>query len=83
MRTRFLELAASVVDGRVEALKAELEVTSEVQGDCANARDRAAIAEAEHCARLIRALADARPRRVGAPYAIARESWARGGGRRD
>lgn len=75
-KSKFIEDAALVIDGRVAALKAELEVMQSRQSEISNAADRAAIAEAEHCARLIRSLA-VRPYR-GHPYAIANERWARG-----
>ena len=75
-KRKFIEDAALVIDGRVAALKAELSVMEARQSATTNAADRAAIAEAEHCARLIRALAK-RPYR-GNPYAVAHGRWARG-----
>ena len=75
-KAKYLEDAALVIDGRVAALKAELEVMQDRQSALTNACDRAAIAEAEHCARLIRALRR-RPYR-GHPYGHAIARWARG-----
>lgn len=75
-KCKFLEDAALVIDGRVAALKAELEVMESKQTAMTNAADRAAIAEAEHCARLIRSLVR-KPYR-GHPYAVAHNRWARG-----
>ena len=75
-KRKFIEDAALVIDGRVAALKAEYAEMSKRQTDLSNAADRAAIAEAEHCARLIRALA-VRPYR-GDPYAVAQDRWNHG-----
>lgn len=71
-RVKFIEDAALVIDGRVAALKAEMEKYP----DAVAPGDRAAIAEAEHCARLIRTLA-LRPYRK-APYEVAYDRWNRG-----
>ena len=73
---KFIEDAARVIDGRVAALKEEYARVSATQSDLTNAADRSAIAEAEHCARMIRTLA-LRPYR-GDPYAAALDRWARG-----
>lgn len=75
-KRKYLEDAALVIDGRVAALQAEYEVVSPRQSDISNAADRAAIAEAQHLARLIRSLAG-RPYR-GDPYAEANARWAKG-----
>lgn len=75
-KTKFIEDAALVIDGRVAALKAEFEIEQHQQSDVFNAADRAAILEAEHCARLIRALALA-PYRSD-PYTVAVGRWSRG-----
>jgi len=75
-KRKFVEDAALVIDGRVAALKAEL-ARDEAMGRTGieTASDRAAILEAEHCARLIRALGSAPYR--GDPYDIAmvRTGW--------
>ncbi len=76
-KRKFIEDAALVIDGRVAALKAEYETAQHQQSASVNASDRAAIAEAEHCARLIRTLA-LRPYRGAHPYAVARERWSKG-----
>ncbi len=75
-KRKFIEDAARVIDGRVAALKAELAEREAHQSEITNAADRAAILEAEHCARLIRALG-IRPYR-GNPYAVATDRWGRG-----
>ena len=75
-KRKYIEDAARVIDGRVAALKAEYAAVSVNQSNLTNAADRAAIAEAEHCARLIRALGR-RPYR-GDPHAVALERWSRG-----
>ena len=75
-KRKFLEDAARVIDGRVAALKDEYARVSKGQLDITNACDRSAIAEAEHCARLIRALIK-KPYR-GDQYKVATEKWARG-----
>ena len=75
-KTKFLEDAARVIDGRVAALKSEYAEVLKRQSEISNAADRAAIAEAEHCARLIRSL-KLRPYR-GDPYAEAEARWSRG-----
>ena len=66
--------AARLIDARVAVLEAELERDKGVEfiSDESRARDRAAIAEAKHCARLIRSLAS-EPYRAGAqcPYRLA------------
>ena len=76
-KRKWIEDAALVIDGRVAALKAEYATAASRQSDISNAADRAAIAEAEHCARLIRTLA-LRPYRNAHPYAVARDRWGRG-----
>lgn len=79
-KAKFIEDAAKVIDGRVAALKAELEREEKKTPPPAYfASDRAAIMEAEHCARLIRALL-VKPYR-GDPYEAAHKRWARGEGR--
>lgn len=75
-KRKFLEDAARVIDGRVAALRDEYDRVHKGQSDLSNAADRAAIAEAEHCARLIRSLA-LRPYR-GDPYAAAYDRWNHG-----
>jgi hypothetical protein len=75
-KAKYIEDAALVIDGRVAKLEAEYEVVSPNQSAVTNAADRAAIAEAKHCARLIRALG-LRPYR-GDPYTEAVARWARG-----
>ncbi len=75
-KRKFIEDAARVIDGRVAALRAELEVSERTQNPSSTAADRAAIAEAEHCARLIRSLL-LRPYH-GHPYSVAIERWSRG-----
>lgn len=77
-KRKFIEDAARVIDGRVVALKAEL-ARDEASGRAKYynaAADRAAIAEAEHCARLIRALGKAPYR--GDPYEAAFKRWSTG-----
>lgn len=68
-REKFIEDAAKVIDGRVAALKAEMvkHPKSVAPGD------RAAILEAEFCARLIRTLLDGTYR--GDPFEVARQRW--------
>lgn len=57
MKAKYIEDAASVIDGRVAALKRELAGEyGKSQSDNARACDRAAILEAELCANLIRRL---------------------------
>lgn len=73
-KTKFIEDAALVIDGRVKALKEELALNPD--NPCA-ASDRAAIIEAEHCARMIRSLARAPYR--GDPYTVACERWSKFG----
>lgn len=68
-KSKYLEDAALVIDGRVAALEAEYEVARQRQSDITNAADRAAIAEARLCAKLIRSLGS-KPYR-GCPYSIA------------
>jgi hypothetical protein len=75
-KRKFIEDAAQVIDGRVAALEEEYKRVSPQQSALSNAADRAAIDEAKHCARLIRALA-IRPYR-GDPYKVAYECWNRG-----
>lgn len=75
-KRKYIEDAARVIDGRVADLKAEYARVSARQSDISNAADRAAIAEAEHCARLIRCLSP-RPY-IGSPYRAAVERWSRG-----
>lgn len=75
-KRKFIEDAARVIDGRVADLREELSRTSAERSDLSNACDRSAILEAEHCARLIRALLR-RPYR-GNPYAVAKECWSKG-----
>lgn len=55
-KRKFIEDAARVIDGRVAELKWEYAREAAKRSDISNAADRAAIAEAEHCARLIRCL---------------------------
>jgi len=76
-KRKFIEDAARVIDGRVAALKAEL-ARDEAKGRAgiATASDRAAILEAEHCARLIRSLGRAPYR--GDPYEVANKRWSTG-----
>jgi hypothetical protein len=75
-KRKYIEDAARVIDGRVAALKEEYERVADTQADITNACDRAAIAEAEHCAQLIRCLSP-RPY-LGNPYKVAKERWSRG-----
>lgn len=76
-KRKFIEDAARVIDGRVEELKKELARTMEHHPDAlCLPGDRAAIAEAEHCARLIRTLGAAPYR--GDPYKIAHARWGSG-----
>lgn len=77
-KRKFIEDAAKVIDGRVAALEEEYARVAKGQSDRMNASDRAAIAEAKHCARLIRTLA--RKPYYGHPYAVAHERWSRGEG---
>lgn len=76
-KRKFIEDAARVIDGRVTALKAEL-ARDEAIGRTGyeTASDRAAILEAEFCARLIRALGT-NPYR-GEPYEVAFARWNHG-----
>lgn len=76
-KRKYIEDAARVIDGRVAELKDELVRVSDKQPEFSNAADRAAIAEAEHCARLIRCLSP-RPY-LGHPYKVAKDRWSRGG----
>lgn len=75
-KRKYIEDAARVIDGRVADLKAELTREASKRSDISNAADQAAIAEAEHCARLIRCLVP-RPY-LGNPYKVAVERWCRG-----
>lgn len=75
-KRKFIEDAARVIDGRVAALKAEYEAASPKQSALSNAADRAAILEAEHCARLVRALA-IKPYRSDT-YKVAYQRWNKG-----
>jgi hypothetical protein len=76
-KTKFIEDAALVIDGRVARLKAELErETARDPQPPYLASDRSAIAEAELLAKMIRALG-LRPYR-GDPYQVAFERWSRG-----
>lgn len=75
-KRKYIENAAQVIDGRVAALKDEYARVCDTQSECSNAADRAAIAEAEHCARLIRCLSS-RPY-TGQPYKVAVDRWSRG-----
>lgn len=76
-RRKFIEDAALVIDGRVAALKAELErETTRNPKAPYLASDRSAIAEAELLAKMIRSLG-LRPYR-GDPYKVAWERWSRG-----
>ena len=80
-KAKFIEDAAKVIDGRVAALKAELEREEEKNPPPPYlASDRAAISEAELCARLIRTLL-VRPYRSENLYETARKRWARAEGR--
>lgn len=72
-KRKYLEDAARVIDGRVADLRAEM---SSAAPGIVSTSDWAAALEAEHCARLIRALAKAPYR--GDPYKVAHERWARG-----
>ena len=72
-KRKFIEDAAKVIDGRVAALRAE--ESRYPNGLCAT--DRAAILEAEHCARLIRLLLIGSYR--SNPYEVAKARWSRGG----
>ncbi|MGB3898161.1 MAG: hypothetical protein WA973_06370 [Mesorhizobium sp.] len=77
-KRKFIEDAARVIDGRVAALKAEL-ARDEASGRAEyynSSADRAAIAEAEYCARLIRCLGKAPYR--GDPYDVALKRWSTG-----
>lgn len=76
-KRKFIEDAALVIDGRVADLKAEIErIELHHPNVDISAADRAAILEAEHCARMIRTLAKA-PYRDD-PYKVAKERWAKG-----
>lgn len=76
-KSKFIEDAALVIDGRVAALKEELARNQERDPKFLHsASDRSAILEAEHLARMIRSLAR-RPYR-GDPYKVACERWAKG-----
>jgi hypothetical protein len=76
LKRKYLRDAIAVIDGRVAELKNELQRDFGTLSEYTIASDRAAIAEAEHCARLIATLAD-KPYR-GDPYGIARRRWAGG-----
>ena len=73
-KAKFIEDAARVIDGRVEALRSEYDRIE--QSDHGKACDLSAIMEAEHCARLIRSL-KIHPYR-GDPYAVAHDHWNHG-----
>lgn len=75
-KTKFIEDAARVIDGRVAVLEAEFQRDQAKQSDVSNAADRGAIMEAKHLATLIRSL-KLRPYR-GDPYIIARDHWSHG-----
>jgi hypothetical protein len=78
-KAKFIEDAARVVEGRIAALKAELERESKRDPQPAHlASDRSAIAEAELLAKMIRALG-LRPYR-GDPYEVAFKRWSKGEG---
>ena len=72
-KTKFIEDAARVIDGRVSALKKEF-----IKSGKKFPGDRSAILEAELCARLIRTLAEGPYR--GDPYEVAKFRWS---GRKD
>jgi len=75
-KRKYIEDAARVIDGRVAALETEYQNMEHHQAEVTNAADRAAIAEAKHCARLIRCLSP-RPY-MGHPYKVALDRWSRG-----
>lgn len=75
-KAKFIEDAALVIDGRLMRLREEYDRVNAKQSAVSNAADRAAIAEAEHCARLIRSL-KLRPYR-GDPYMAAHDRWNHG-----
>lgn len=76
-KSKFIEDAALVIDGRVAALKEELARNQAQDPKFPHtASDRSAILEAEHLARMIRSLT-LRPYR-GDPYKVACERWAKG-----
>lgn len=75
-KKKFIEDAALVIDGRVAALKAELERHRKEMPKAVTIGDRAAILEAELCAGLIRTLL--RDPYRGDPYKVARERWSKG-----
>lgn len=78
-KAKFIEDAARIIDGRVEDLKEELERENKRDPQASHlASDRAAIAEAEHLARMIRTLALAPYHRH--PYLVAMERWKKGQG---
>lgn len=71
-KRKFIEDAAKVIDGRVAALKAEYErEAAKSEPPSYLASDRAAILEAELCARLIRQLGRGPYR--GDPYEVAKD----------
>lgn len=76
-KRKFIEDAARVIDGRVVELEAEL-ARDEARNPQPTflASDRAAIAEAKHCARLIRKLLLAPYR--GDPHKVAHKRWSTG-----
>lgn len=85
-KLKWLEDAARVIDGRVKALEEELErdamrhMSTGQPSESAMWRDRAAISEAKHCARLIRALKQSAPYRAYRdPHEIASNIWSGGG----
>ena len=72
-KAKYLEDAALVIDGRVEALTAEFKRDMERGVEASKlAPDRAAILEAKHLSRLIRSLKKSTYRD---PYAAARSNW--------
>jgi hypothetical protein len=75
-KRKFIEDAVRVIEGRIADLKAELLMKELLQPKVPSAADRAAILEAEHCARLVRALG-LRPYR-GDPYEVALDRWNHG-----
>jgi hypothetical protein len=76
LKDKYLRDALAVIDGRVADLKAELQRDFGTLSEYTIASDHAAIAEAEHCARLIAKLLE-KPYR-GNPYHTARRRWAGG-----